>query len=141
MNRLFSLALIAITFPFCTICQADRPLPGPESLLEMSSHTIQGKISQIYSANEDKGNFRYVFQIAVVDVKTVEKGEGISKGDSVYVKYWKRTWIGKGPLPPDYYGQPNVPRVGDSMRVFLKQDKNGPFDVREPGGFHSVPSE
>ena len=57
----------------------------------MSSHTIQGKVTRIYTANEDKGSFRYAYKIALISVSKVEKGAGISTGDLVYVKYWNKS--------------------------------------------------
>jgi hypothetical protein len=43
--------------------------------------------------------------------------DGIKKGDLVYVRYWRRTWVGKGRVPQSTGGHRGLPSAGESIRV------------------------
>ena len=135
------LALIAVT-ALASAVWAIGPQWTPKQLREIATHIVTGKADAIYERTEKKGDWAYTYYIAEIRGEDSEKGEGIEKGDLLYARYWRRAWIGDGPVPPSGMGHRGRPAEGDSFRAYLKRDaqnnKNGIFKVVGPNGFEKL---
>ena len=98
------------------------PKLTPQQLREMATHVVTGKVDAIYERTEKKGDWEYTHYIAEIRISDSEKGEGIRKGDLLYVRYWQRGWRGDGPVPPSGMGYRGLPAEGDSIRVYLERE-------------------
>jgi hypothetical protein len=116
-------------------------------LTKTASHVVTGDVLAIYEREELNGDWKYTRYIAEIRIGECEKGDGIVKGDLVYVRYWQRAWIGKGQQPPSTSGHRGIPRNGDSLRVYLarnvydgftKDNNDGGLNVIGANGFEKL---
>ena len=120
---------------------AEIPNRTPQQLREGASQIVTGKVQQIYSMEEKSGDYVFTRSVAAVSVDAVEKGVGISKGELVYVRFWRKKYVGAGRPAPGHFGHRGIPAVGDVVRIYLKKADDGGFDVVGPNGFDVVKSE
>ena len=133
-----ALLAVAVLFSVSSSGFSDIPPEPPEVLTERASHILEGKVGRIYSTAEDRGDWRYQHKVAAIGIEHVKKGTGVSTGDRLYVRFWNKQWIGKGPLPPGFSGHRGIPRLGEKVRVYLTNGQDGGFDVLAPNGFQKV---
>lgn len=142
INRQSPLIWIIATLALASAVWAIAPQWTPQQLREKATHVVTGKADAIYHRTEKKGDWAYTYYIAEIRVDDSEKGEGIGKGDLLYAKYWRRSWIGDGRVPPSGMGHRGLPAEGDSLRVYLERDtqnnNNGIFKVVGPNGFEKL---
>src|SRR5262249_23177411 len=116
------------------------PSPGekvplsPRELRDTATHVVTGKVQAVYHRSEDAGDWRYTRYVAEVRVAECEKGPGLKKGDLVYARYWRRSWVGKGKMPPSTVGHRGLPSAGDGMRVYLSRSAYDGFGDNSDGG-------
>jgi hypothetical protein len=113
----------------------------PENLRAIASHVFNGKLARIYSSVEQSAEWETIQSVAELQLARVEKGS--YAGRLVYVRFWRRRFIGKGPPPDGAYGHRQVPVVGSVVRVFVTEGEDGGYDVVSPNGFSliSAPAE
>ena len=63
---------------------------------------------------------------------------GIVAGDRIFVRYWRKRWIGDGNPAPDHYGHWDIPSANDAVVVYVKGTRKAGFDVLSPNGFYAV---
>ena len=142
INSHIPLIWIVVTLALASaVCAIEAPLT-PQKLLERATHVVMGKAKAIYTRTEQKGDWKYTYYIVEIGVNNSEKGEGIHRNHSIYARYWHRTWIGNGQIPPSMMGHRGRPSEGDALRVYLEPDtknKNkGIFKVVGPNGFEKL---
>ena len=74
---------------------------------------------------------------AELAVDTVKKGEGVAPGDLVYVRYWRRRWIGRV-VPLATSGHRGLPAVSERVRAYLVNEGYDGFGETRDGGFNVV---
>lgn len=116
---------------------ADRPNASPEKLQQASTAIVTGKVKCIYSSTERKENWETTKFVAEVTVARCEKGD-IKPGGLVYARYHSRRWLGKGAIPPGFYGIHPQPSVGQSARLYLTTSSSESLDDESDGGFNIV---
>ncbi len=120
-------------------CGAEIPKQTESKLAERCSHAFEGVVVQIYTTvKQTSADFEHTYGIAEVDVRDVNKGDEMEPGDRVYVRFWRKRWVGIGKAEPDHYGHWNIPSQGDRVRVYVKGDGKAGFDVMSPNGFFEV---
>ena len=112
-----------------------------EAARKSATEVVQGKVVAIYSFREEqKGNqMGYDRYIAEIVVSATDKGKSFAKGDRAYVKYFRKIpppgWVGPG------YSQFKMPKVGDTVKVHLKGDKQSGFSVVSNGFDFPAPAK
>ena len=106
-----------------------------EELKTSASHILTGTVVRTYERKEMRGGIEYTYSVAEVAVGHVHKGADVVADDRVYVRYWRKKWIGSGNPPPDHYGHWNIPVSGDTAEIYVKGDRKTGFDVLSPNGF------
>ncbi len=124
---------------------AEKALMSPKAMLKISTHVVIGKVRRIYTTQETEGNWKVTRYAAEVRVEKVEKGEGTHK--TMFVRYWTRRWGGRTPMPPSTTGHTGLPKLNETLRVYLakdsyngfgKGDNDGGFDVIGSNGFERL---
>src|SRR5713226_1999437 len=75
---------------------AEKVDMSAEDLKKTATHIVTGQVVAIYERTESNGDWKYTRFVAEVRVTECEKGDGVKKGDLVYIRYWRRGWQGKG---------------------------------------------
>jgi len=120
--------------------RADRPPAKPEHLHKISSDVVVGTVVRVYTHEKVTQFYKTTFCISEIAVEQVLKGEEIQAADRVYAKYYYKTWIGDGQVPPGWNGQRGLPS-GYRIKVYLRGSKSTGFKVVEPNGFAAFPKE
>jgi hypothetical protein len=132
---------------FCLVVvpvRAEKANLSPKELRETATHVAAGQVVAIYERTETKENWKYVRYVAELRVEASEKGDGVAKGDLLYVRYWTRSWAGPGVMPPSTNGHRGLPNAGETIRVYLarnaydgfsKENTDGGFNVIGANGF------
>jgi hypothetical protein len=127
--------------------RAEKVDLSPEELRQTATHVVVGKVKAIYERTESSSLWRTTFYVAELEVANGEKGEGIKPGDLIYVRYWHRRWIGKGPPEPNTSGHRGLPTANETLRVYLarkaydgftRDNQDGGFNVIGANGFEPL---
>ena len=111
----------------------------PAGLEKTATHVITGEVAAIYKRKTVEGDWTYTRHVAEVRVKTVEKGEGLKPGDLAYVRYWRRSWSGRGDMPLSTGGHRGLPKEGETLRIYLAQNAYDGFHTENhDGGFNVI---
>ena len=123
----------------CGVVQGEIPKRSEPQLNRTASHVFVGTVVETYERQRKTGNrFEHTYGIAEIRVKAVEKGTDLALGNRVFVRYWRKRWIGDGPPPTGHSGHWNIPAAGNTVRVFVRGNPKSGFDVLSPNGFFSV---
>ncbi len=123
MVILFSSAALALLGPM-----SDKERTEKASLIARGEITSSNMTVQTLS---DGTNAIYIVNMKV---DSLEKGQGISKGDTLIFQYWKADkrpegWVGD-------FGQNQILKVGDQVTVYLKlNEKAEMMSLLTPNGF------
>lgn len=120
------------------VATAAIPNRTPQQLRDGASHVLTGKVGRIYHSAERKGNYEHVHSAAEISVASIEKGSGVSQSQLVYVRYWRKKWLGDGEPEPGHFGHRGLPQSGDVIRVYVERQSDGGFDVLSPNGFEVI---
>ena len=118
--------------------QAEIPKRSQNELQVAASSAVTGVVERTYTHKETKGNFEYTYGVAEIALVRVDKGDDIVAKERVFVRYWRKKWIGSGNPPPDHYGHWDIPEKGDMAEIYVKGDRKTGFDVLSPNGFFKV---
>jgi hypothetical protein len=108
----------------------------PDELEKKATHIVVGTVRFIGAAEKRDKEWLRTGGVVEIKVNEVKKGKRIEAGDCVYPRFWQTAWIGKGD-PPPYGSGHHLPKVGDSVRVFLNASDGG-YDVLLPNGIEVV---
>jgi hypothetical protein len=143
------IALMALAL-MADAARAEKIDMTPEELFQTATHVVVGKVAAVYERTETAGDWRYIHYVAEIPVAECKKGEGLKKGDMVYARYWRRAWQGKDRPPPSTSGHRGLPRVGETVRVYLARNaydgfssgnKDGGFNVIGANGFEKLKAD
>ncbi len=135
---------------FCGLAHAEKPLMSREDLLKTATNVVTGKVLTIYQQTEVERDWKRTKYVAEVRVENTEKGEGVTPGSLIYVRYWHQEWKGKGSPPPGTNGHVDIPSKNAAVRVYLArnsydgfgfENKDGGFNVIGTNGFERLPSK
>jgi hypothetical protein len=135
------LLLVAVAASAALACPAgaEKVNMSSDELRSTATHVVTGKVNAVYQRTDTDGDWRYTRYVAEVRVGKCEKGDGIKKGDLVYIRYWRRGWVGKGRVPPSTTGHRGLPNTGDSLRVYLARNAYDGFSMdNKDGGFNVI---
>lgn len=135
----------------CVRVHGEKGPLTPEELLSTATHVVVGKVRAIYTRSENRGDWDYTRYLAEILPLSVEKGEGLSTKQPVYVRYWQRHWLGDPNQPPEAtFGHWGLPSVNDTVRVYLARaaydgitsdNKDGGLNVVFGDGFQILKGE
>jgi hypothetical protein len=110
----------------------------PAQLRKLATHVIVGSIVSIRQSKEERDGWRYTRFVAQVKISRVEKGTGLRQGDVCDVRYWIRSWQGKG-VPFSTSGHRGLPNVGGRLRIYLARNSYDGFSHQNhDGGFNVI---
>jgi hypothetical protein len=147
MNRTLWLVAMAASLSFVAPAGAEKVDMSPEQLRKTATHLVTGQVLAVYERTQPEGDWKYTRYVAELRVGACEKGEGVRKGDLVYVRYWRRAWVGQGQMPPSTTGHRGLPSKGQTVRVYLARNaydgftfdnKDGGFNVIGANGFEPL---
>jgi hypothetical protein len=143
----FALVLLLVLCCGGLVAHAEMPYKSKAQLLEASTHVIHGTVRAIYERTAMHGDMRTTYYVAEVSIHAGAEGLELQTGELAYVRYWRRAWTGTQPAPVGGYGHKELPKVGETLRIYLRKNaKGGPlghaaggFDVVLPNGFERMP--
>src|SRR5262245_7101326 len=138
MPRWLLITSLAIVLATALPIRAEKVPLSPEELRKTATHVVVGQVTAVYTRPETSGNYRYTHFIAEVRVTETEKGDGLKKGEPVYVRYWQRQWIGRDKQPPDTIGHRGLPNQGETIRVYMARNAYDGFGNTNDGGFNVI---
>lgn len=113
---------------------AEKADMTPQALQETATHVVVGKVVAIYTRKAVEGPWAYTRHVAEVGVEDVEKGEGIEVGGLAYVRYWTRSWRGRGDMPASTTGHRGLPAEGERLRIYLARGAYDGFQTQNDDG-------
>ena len=127
-------ALFVLT---ATMVRAERPALSPEEQKAEATHIVTGVVTAIYSREVEttlygKGTLETHYLLEI-EVRGVEQGGGIDKGDIVYARCWRLKKRGEGAPVPGPSGHSDIPKEGEQVRAFLAKGKYGPTGQADNG--------
>lgn len=128
-------AILVCAAPRAQAEKVDTPKAG---LQKMATHIVFGEVRAVYERHENAGRYAYTHYVAEIKAEKVEKGEGIAAGGLVYVRYWRRRWIGAGKPPPGTAGHRGLPEKGEKLRVYLARNVYDGFTKDNTDGGYNV---
>jgi hypothetical protein len=116
---------------------AERVPLDTEGLQRESTHIVAGQVKGVYSRDAESTLYgrgtivtRYIVEI---EIKDIEKGDVLKKGDLVYARCWslkKRGEFGNRPGPSSHSP---IPREGNLIRAYLARGKYSPTGQEDNG--------
>jgi hypothetical protein len=140
------MVLIVLFLGLSQFAAAEQIDLTPAQLRKLATHVIVGSIVSVRQSKEERDGWRYTWFVAQVKISQVEKGTGLRQGDVCDVRYWIRSWQGKG-VPLTTYGHRGLPNVGGRLRIYLarnsyhgfsRQNHDRGFNVIGPNGFQKL---
>lgn len=117
--------------------QAEIANQSPEKLQSRATHIATGVVKQITADERMEKDWLHIKGVVEIEVATVEKGSADDLGAKVKARYWRQRWRGQG-NPPTYGSGHRLPKEGDVVRVYLKQEGEE-FEALLPNGFEGIP--
>jgi hypothetical protein len=137
-GRVLLLAIVGASL-FAGAALAEKPLSSADDLRGMATDVIVGQVAAVYERVESDANWKSTSYVAEIRVQKCEKGDVLRKGDLAYVRYWRRSWIGKGNPPPGTSGHIGLPSTKDTVRVYLARNAYDGFtNENHDGGFNVI---
>ena len=130
--------LLSIVFNLCWVAASEAEIPNksPEKLQQVATHVVVGDVERIYkTVQKTSSHFEHTYSVAEVTIGEVKKGGEVVAGDRIFVRFWRKRWIGKGRPAPDHYGHRGVPKEGEQATIYLKGSRQNGYDVVSPNGF------
>jgi hypothetical protein len=132
------LALLSLGSLWAFAAPVEKVDMTPEQLQKTATHVVVGEVKQIWTREESDSNWKTTHYCAELAVSAVEKGEGIEPRGVVYLRYWRRQWVGSGPIPPSTNGHRGLPEAGSDVRVYLARNSYDGFGSTKDGGFNVI---
>jgi hypothetical protein len=120
-----------------TTARGERPALSPEEQKAEATHIVTGVVTAVYSREVEttlygKGTLETHYLLEI-EVRGIEKGGGIDKGDVVYARCWRLKKRGEGGVVPGPSGHSDIPKEGEQVRAFLAKGKYGPTGQADNG--------
>jgi hypothetical protein len=120
-----------------TTARSERPALSPEDQKAEATHIVTGAVQAVYSRDVEtalygKGTLETHFLLEI-EVRGVEKGNGIAKGDIVYARCWRLKKHGASGPVPGPSGHSDIPSAGEQVRAFLAKGKYAPTGQTDNG--------
>lgn len=109
-----------------------------EKLQASASHILLGTVERTYERKEQRDGFEYTYMVAEISVERVEKGADVVANDRVFVRYWRKEWLGNGNPPTDHFGHRGIPTNKETAEIYVRGDRKTGFDVLSPNGFFKI---
>ena len=135
--RIWLLALSAL-LAVPALAWAEKVPLSPEELRATATHIVVGQVTAVYTRTETTPEWRYTHYVAEIRIAEIEKGDGLKKGEPVYVRYWQRQWISRQKQPPSTIGHRGLPNPGDTIRVYVARNAYDGFGNTSDGGFNVI---
>jgi hypothetical protein len=129
------MAAMGLTHILSDIALAEIPNLSAEELSEAAEAIVTGKLSRIYARTERRGDYEVTHSIAEIVLEDVRQGQDLRSGDRLYVRYWRKRYIGTADPEPGHYGHRGAPKEGNRTLVYLKGNRADGYDVLSPNGF------
>lgn len=118
--------------------RAEKVDSRPEELRAIATHIVEGRVESIFAKRELRGGMERLAHQALISIDGVLKGDGLSPGDRVGVRYWTQHWILPSTPPTDTNGHAPIPRTGDRVRVHVVDRGYNGFGETIDGGYDVV---
>ena len=138
MSHRRPLVAVFLVLAVTAAARAEKVPLSPEELRATATHVVVGQVTAVYTRAETSGDWQYTHYVAEVRVSETEKGDGLKKGEPVYVRYWQRQWISRQKQPPSTNGHRGLPNQGDTIRVYVARNAYDGFGNTNDGGFNVI---
>jgi len=139
MIRSVWVVILAWSTVLAGLAHAEKSPLSPDELRETATHVITGRVAAVFERTEVAGDWKYIRFVAEVRVDGCEKGDGIHKGELLYVRYYSRAWVGAGEQPPSSPGHTGLPSAGNAVRLYLARNAYDGFTSdNTDGGFNVI---
>jgi hypothetical protein len=118
--------------------RAEKEPLSPEELRETATHVVVGQAAQVFARTEKVNNYEYTRYVAEIRIDEVEKGDGIKPGELMYVRYWRKRWLGPGNPPPGTAGHSGRPTAGQTLRIYAAKNAYDGFGTTKDGGYNVI---
>jgi len=116
----------------------DIPNKPPAMLEKAATHVVVGEVVRIYEAKEKEAKWEYTRYLAELKIEKLEKGEGASPGELIYVRWFTRRYR-KGMPPPSSNGHRGWKLAkGERVRVYLARNAHDGFTPDNTDGGYNV---
>ncbi len=137
----FSPRVVVIALLICGVgggeVDAIKKRLTPAQKYRIATHVVTGRVTKVYEREEQKPKYHWTLYVAEVRVDEVEKGQGVSDRQLIYVRYWRRKWVGEGRVPPGTSGYHPIPVDGQAVRIYLaRNSRDGASRENNDGGFN-----
>lgn len=132
-------AVIAMLVIFSDLAAAEIANMSAEKLASVATHIVVGELREIYSSVTRTKDWVKTKSVAALSVRQVEKGTGLTRGEVIYAKMWKKGWVGKGRPEPGASGHRPV-KKGVLVRAHLVR-RDGAFEVLLPNGLQEIKAD
>ena len=136
MRTIIALALACLFAPLSA--RAEKAPMSKQALEKTATHVVTGAVKAVYTREAREGRWKVKHHIAEVEVVSVEKGEGLEKGQLVYPRYWTRRWAGPGTQPPSTSGHSGLPKTGETLRIYMARNAYDGFGTTDDGGLNVI---
>ncbi len=131
MRTLIALVLTALFVPLAAYAEkVDTP---PAGMRKDATNVIVGRVNAVYARTAVEGKWKVTRYVAEVRVDKDEKGS-LAKSSLAYVRYWRRSWAGVGPVPPSTGGHRGLPKEGETLRIYAVSSGYNGFGTTKDGG-------
>jgi len=133
-----SIAILATALVLVVpMVQAERVPLSPEQQKAEATHIVKGVVKAVYSREVEttlygKGTVETHYLVEI-EVRGVEKGAGMEKGDIVYARCWRLKKRGERGLVPGPSGHFDIPQQGETIRAFVAKGKYSPTAQEDNG--------
>ena len=135
MPRCLPITFVALVAA-CATARGEIAPQTPEQLEARSTHIAVGEVTAIYTDRTQSGDWLKTVGVIEIRIAELGKGDGLDAGDAVYARFWRQQWRGEGNPPPFGSGH-RLPKKGDTVRVYLKQNAGG-YDALLPNGIEVI---
>ncbi|MFK8112439.1 MAG: hypothetical protein AB8B91_09560 [Rubripirellula sp.] len=130
---------VGLGFGLMLEARAEKARMTREDNLKTATHVLLGKVVAVYSRQKTIKGWDYTHYLAEILPEKIEKGTGIPLKQPVYVRYWKRRWVGLTIQPPSTNGHRGLPVESDRVRVYLARNAyDGATNDNQDGGLNVI---
>jgi hypothetical protein len=126
---LWGIVCLSTTLTLGTAALADRPVEQKAR----ATHVVVGKVERVFT-RDTKSYREFIIELHISEVL---KGRDLTLGHTLYVFCYQRK-AGAGGLSADSSGHASVPREGEQVKVFVKNQR-GQFEGVYPDWYEKLP--
>jgi len=139
LTGIIATAVIAAVCLLAAPLESALPPLSNDELHARASHIVTAEVVRLYTSHcERRPGWIDTLYCLEVEVLDAEKGQGSARGRLLYVRCWTMQRRPRGWAGP--VGQCHIPGPADRVRLFMRKDDAGGFDLLMPNGVRVLES-